>query len=102
MKDEILKDIVNSPEEYDLIREAEARRLYLYSAIDWQGYENNDLMYTSYCGWLIRQIMKYNREDISIVLVETSMRGLRWRMQLLLVKPKSTQSIWVSGVLWHL
>ena len=63
MKDEILKDMVNSPEEYDIIREAENRRLYLYSGIDWLGYENNDLMYTSYCGWLIRQIMKYNRED---------------------------------------
>ena len=63
MKDEILKDMVNSPEEFEVIREAEARRLYLYSAIDWQGYENNDLLYTSYCGWLIRQIMKYNRED---------------------------------------
>ena len=63
MKDNELRDMMRSIEEYDYIKETERRRLYLFRAIDDIDDENMGNIYVSQCGRLIQKIMQYNRED---------------------------------------
>lgn len=64
MKDDELKDVARSPEEFDYYKETECRRLYLFRAIDWINDEGMGNIYVSQCGRLIQRIMQYNREDL--------------------------------------